>query len=49
MDPGKDVAVLKIDAPVYDLYPMGVGSSKSIRVGQTALAIGEVRLVWIIR
>jgi S1-C subfamily serine protease len=41
VDPGKDVAVLKIDAPVYDLYPIEVGSSKSIRVGQTALAIGN--------
>ncbi|KAI2506794.1 PDZ domain [Fragilaria crotonensis] len=41
VDPGKDVAVLKIEAPVYDLYPLELGTSKSIRVGQMALAIGN--------
>jgi S1-C subfamily serine protease len=41
VDPGKDVAVLKIDAPVFDLYPLELGSSKAIRVGQMALAIGN--------
>jgi S1-C subfamily serine protease len=41
VDPGKDIAVLKVDAPVYDLYPIEVGSSKAIRVGQMALAIGN--------
>jgi S1-C subfamily serine protease len=41
VDPGKDIAVLKVDAPVYDLYPIEVGSSKGVRVGQTALAIGN--------
>lgn len=41
VDPGKDVAVLKIDAPVFDLFPLELGSSKSIRVGQMALAIGN--------
>lgn len=41
IDPSKDIAVLKVDAPVFDLYPVDVGSSSSIRVGQTALAIGN--------
>lgn len=41
VDPGKDVAVLKIEAPVYDLYPLELGSSETIRVGQMALAIGN--------
>ena len=41
VDPGKDIAVLKVDAPVYDLFPIELGSSKGVRVGQTALAIGN--------
>jgi len=41
IDPGKDIAVLKVDAPVFDLYPIELGSSKGVRVGQTALAIGN--------
>lgn len=41
VDPGKDIAVLKIDAPVYDLYPIDVGTSKGLRVGQSAYAIGN--------
>jgi len=40
-DPGKDLAVLKIDAPIYDLYPIDVGSSTGLRVGQSAMAIGN--------
>ena len=40
-DPDKDVAVLKIDAPVFDLNPIEVGSSKGLKVGQEALAIGK--------
>lgn len=40
VDPGKDIAVLKIDAPVYDLHPIQLGSS-SLKVGQTAMAIGN--------
>jgi S1-C subfamily serine protease len=39
-DPDKDIAVLKIDAPVYDLNPLELGSSKGLKVGQEALAIG---------
>lgn len=41
VDPGKDLAVLKIDAPVFDLYPVELGTSKGLRVGQTCLAIGN--------
>lgn len=41
VDPGKDLAVLKIDAPVFDLYPIQVGTSKGLRVGQSAFAIGN--------
>eukprot|EP00546_Thalassionema_frauenfeldii_P017829 CAMPEP_0178906292 /NCGR_PEP_ID=MMETSP0786-20121207/6741_1 /TAXON_ID=186022 /ORGANISM="Thalassionema frauenfeldii, Strain CCMP 1798" /LENGTH=380 /DNA_ID=CAMNT_0020577977 /DNA_START=375 /DNA_END=1514 /DNA_ORIENTATION=+ len=41
VDPSKDVAVLKIDTSLSDLSPIEVGTSKSIRVGQTALAIGN--------
>jgi hypothetical protein len=40
-DPDKDIAVLKIDAPVYDLNPLELGSSKGLKVGQEALAIGK--------
>lgn len=41
VDPGKDIAVLKVDAPVYDLYPIDVGTSQGLRVGQGCLAIGN--------
>jgi S1-C subfamily serine protease len=41
VDPGKDIAVLKIDAPEEILYPIQVGKSLGLIVGQTALAIGN--------
>ena len=41
VDPGKDIAVLKIDAPVFDLFPIELGTSKGLRVGQTCYAIGN--------
>ena len=41
VDPGKDIAVLKVEAPVFDLYPIDVGTSTGLKVGQTALAIGN--------
>ena len=41
VDPGKDIAVLKIDAPVIDLFPIDVGTSRDLRVGQSAFAIGK--------
>ena len=37
----KDLAVLKIDAPATELQPIRVGSSQSIRVGQSVFAIGN--------
>eukprot|EP00957_Ditylum_brightwellii_P204477 15339454-Ditylum_brightwellii.AAC.1 len=41
VDPGKDIAVLKIDAPASDLFPTQLGTSKNLRVGQSVLAIGN--------
>jgi S1-C subfamily serine protease len=40
-DPGKDIAVLKIDAPGDLLYPIGVGRSSGLKVGMSCLAIGN--------
>lgn len=37
----KDIAVLKIDAPVNELKPITVGTSQGLRVGQGSLAIGN--------
>ena len=37
----KDLAVLKISAPAAELQPIRVGSSQSIRVGQSVFAIGN--------
>ena len=41
VDPGKDVAVLKVQAPKDVLYPIEIGTSTGLRVGQSALAIGN--------
>jgi S1-C subfamily serine protease len=41
VDPGKDIAVLKVEAPKEELFPISLGTSKGLRVGQTALAIGN--------
>jgi S1-C subfamily serine protease len=41
VDPGKDICVLKVEAPVFDLFPIEVGTSKGLRVGQGAMAIGN--------
>jgi S1-C subfamily serine protease len=41
VDPGKDIAVLKVDAPQDVLYPIDVGTSTGLKVGQQALAIGN--------
>ena len=41
VDPGKDIAVLKVDAPMSDLFPIELGTSKGLRVGQQSLAIGN--------
>jgi len=40
-DPDHDLAVLKIDSPERPLSPVKVGSSKDLKVGQKALAIGN--------
>ena len=40
-DPDHDVAVLRIRAPENVLVPIPVGVSRSLRVGQTVLAIGN--------
>jgi S1-C subfamily serine protease len=40
-DPSNDVAVLKIDVPAEKLHPVKLGTSSNLRVGQTAIAIGN--------
>jgi S1-C subfamily serine protease len=40
-DPSNDVAVLKIDVPAEKLHPITLGTSSNLRVGQTAIAIGN--------
>ena len=41
VDPVNDVAVLKIDAPPELLYPVELGESSILRVGQNVYAIGN--------
>ncbi|CAB9522867.1 Do-like 8, chloroplastic [Seminavis robusta] len=41
VDPSKDIAVLKVDAPKNELFPISVGTSTGIKTGQQALAIGN--------
>jgi len=40
-EPRKDIAVLKIDAPVSVLRPIPVGTSSDLKVGQSVYAIGN--------
>ncbi len=40
-EPAKDLAVLRISAPREKLTPITIGSSKDLRVGQMAFAIGN--------
>ena len=40
-DPDSDLAVLKIDNSNTDLYPVTLGSSSEVNVGQIAIAIGS--------
>ena len=41
VDPGKDIAVLKVDAPKEALTPLKLGTSSNLKVGQSVLAIGN--------
>ncbi len=40
-DPENDVAILRINAPEQQLYPIPMGDSSNLRVGQRVLAIGN--------
>lgn len=40
-DAVNDIAVLKIEAPVDDLYPISLGDSESLRVGMRVFALGN--------
>src|SRR5262245_55742295 len=39
--PDKDIAVLRIDAPLNRLHPIPIGTSKDLQVGQSVFAIGN--------
>lgn len=41
VDPGDDLALIKVKAPQTKLKPVPMGDSSSLRVGQKALAIGN--------
>lgn len=41
VDPSRDLAVLKIDAPADVLLPAPVGTSGDLKVGQSVFAIGN--------
>ncbi len=40
-DPDSDIAVVRVQAPPEELFPLPLGSSKKIKVGQTVVAIGN--------
>jgi S1-C subfamily serine protease len=40
-DPDQDIAVLKIDAPADELFPVPVGTSDNLRVGQRVYTLGN--------
>ncbi|MCI0333715.1 MAG: trypsin-like peptidase domain-containing protein [Planctomycetes bacterium] len=40
-DPENDIAVLKIDAPSEELFPVPVGTSDSLKVGQRVYTLGN--------
>ena len=40
-DPENDTAVLRIDAPAEELFPVKFGESSGLRVGQKVMAIGN--------
>jgi S1-C subfamily serine protease len=41
IDPTNDLAVIKVDAPPAGVQPVEVGESAGLKVGQTAIAIGN--------
>ncbi|HID52019.1 MAG TPA: PDZ domain-containing protein [Anaerolineae bacterium] len=41
VDPPNDLAVLKVDVPPEQLFPLELGSSADLRVGERAIAIGN--------
>src|SRR5690606_24033614 len=40
-DPSTDICVLKIDAPAESLYPVQIGDSTRLKVGQHVYALGN--------
>ncbi|MCQ3936921.1 MAG: hypothetical protein DPW18_07730 [Chloroflexi bacterium] len=40
-DLDSDIAVVKVDAPASELFPLPLGDSDSLKVGQTVIAIGN--------
>src|SRR6476660_2759360 len=41
VDKSTDLAVIKVDAPASELYPLAVGDSKQLQVGDGVVAIGN--------
>ena len=41
MDPDSDLAVIKVDVPASELYPVVLGDSDGLQIGQRAIAIGN--------
>lgn len=48
VDPGKDIAVLKVEAPDNVLFPIDIGTSTGLKVGQNAYAIGNRKSVAVV-
>lgn len=40
-DPANDLAVIQVDLPPEQLFPLALGTSENLRVGQRAIAIGN--------
>ncbi|MDP1713648.1 MAG: trypsin-like peptidase domain-containing protein [Anaerolineales bacterium] len=41
IDLDSDLAIIKVDAPAEELFPLSLGDSDSLKVGQTVVAIGN--------